>query len=263
MGKETSKAEEVSLDMEKIELSFGGTSALAGVDLEVNNPEVFAIIGPNGAGKTCLLNCINGFYRPQKGTINFNGNDITRYPAHAIAKLGIARTFQNIELYTGLSTVDNLMAARHTFFSYNFVEAAIYFGRTQKQEVKHRAVVERVIDFLEIEEIRDMTVGLLPYGLRKRVELGRALVMEPRVLLLDEPMAGMNVEEKEDMAMFIIDILAQKRIPIIIVEHDMGVVMNIASRVAVFDFGKKIAEGPPQEIIGNEKVIRAYLGKKE
>ena len=248
--------------MEEVSLSFGGVDALTDINVEFSGAGILAIIGPNGAGKTCLLNCLNGFYRPQKGKIYFNGQNITRLPSHKIAGLGLARTFQNIELYTGLSTVDNLLAARHIFFKDMILEGAIYFGRTHRQEVVHRKVVEEIIDFLEMEAVRETMVGLLPYGVRKRVELGRALAMEPKILLLDEPMAGMNLEEKEDMARFIIDIFEEKDIPVMMIEHDMGVVMDIADMVVVLDFGRKIAEGTPSEIKVNQAVISAYLGKE-
>lgn len=253
--------DKVKLKVEDIHLSFGGLQALAGVSLEVREGEILAIIGPNGAGKTCLLNCINGFYRPQKGDIYFEGKRITKLAPHKIAELGIARTFQNIELFTGLSTLDNLMAARHIHMRQGLLSSAIYFGGAEKEEIKHREIVEDIIDLLEIEPIRKKVVATLPYGLRKRVELGRALALEPKLLLLDEPMAGMNVDEKEDMARFIIDVFELKRIPIVLVEHDMEVVMDIADRVVVLDFGTKIAEGTPQEIKTNPKVIKAYLGE--
>jgi len=221
---------------------------------------LLALIGPNGAGKTCLLNCISGFYRPQTGNIFLNGQSITSLPAHQIAQLGIARTFQNIALYTALSSVDNLMAARHMHFRHK-IGGLIYFGPARREEIRHRKVVENVIDFLDMESIRKTVVGSLPYGHRKKVELGRALAMEPEVLLLDEPMAGMNLEEKEDMARYILDTCQRLGIATILVEHDMRVVMDISDRVVVLDFGEKIAEGSPEEIKTDERVMKAYLGK--
>jgi branched-chain amino acid transport system ATP-binding protein len=259
----TGGGDPVVLRVDGLDLRFGGMMALSGVSLEVKDGEILAIIGPNGAGKTCTLNCINGFYRPQRGEIFFQGKRITPLPPHRIAELGISRTFQNIELFTGLNTLDNLMAARHIHMRRGALAGFLYFGPMRREEIAHRKIVEDIIDFLELEPARKRTVGLLPYGLRKRVELGRALALEPKMLLLDEPMAGMNVEEKEDMARFIIDISELKRIPIVLVEHDMGVVMDIAQRVVVLDFGQKIAEGTPEEIKKDARVIKAYLGEGE
>ncbi|MBW2009094.1 MAG: ABC transporter ATP-binding protein [Deltaproteobacteria bacterium] len=251
------------MEAKQIELHFGGLQVLAGIDFHVDEGEIVAVIGPNGAGKTSFMNCINGFYRPQGGQILFKGKDITRLPPYKIAAYGISRTFQNIELYTGLSTLDNLMAARHILLKRGAFWNFIYFGPTRREEVKHREVVEDIIDLLELESIRKSIVGQLPYGQRKRVELGRALATEPQLLLLDEPMTGMNVEEKEDMARFILDIAELKKIPMVLVEHDMEVVSDISDRAVVLDFGRKIAEGSPDEVKKNPDVIRAYLGAEE
>jgi branched-chain amino acid transport system ATP-binding protein len=266
---------QVKIRIENLSISFGGVKALTDVSFDIKDNEILAIIGPNGAGKTCLLNCISGFYKPQKGEIYYDGNRITRIRPDKAAQLGLARTFQNIELYTGLSTLDNIMAARHVLMHQNPLSSALYFGWAHKEEIEHRKTVERIIDFLEIESIRKKVVGTLPYGMRKRVELGRALALEPKVLLLDEPMAGMNLEEKEDIARFIIDIFEGQgdtypETPvlrdgvscIVLVEHDMGVVMDLADRIVVLDFGRKIAEDTPAKIRTNQQVISAYLGKE-
>ncbi|MCS6826073.1 MAG: ABC transporter ATP-binding protein [Caldilinea sp.] len=244
-----------------VSLSFGGATVLNQVSFDVAPREIFAIIGPNGAGKTSMLNCISAFYRPQTGRILFEGRDLVKTPTHQIARLGIARTFQNIALYTGLTTLENLMAARHIHIKENALASALYWGPAQREEIRHRRVVEEIMDFLEIAHIRKAIVGALPYGLRKRVELGRALALEPKLLLLDEPMAGMNIEEKEDMARFILDVHERRGVTIILIEHDMGLVMDISHRVLVLDFGSKIAEGSPDEVRNNPAVIRAYLGQ--
>lgn len=253
--------DDVLLEVDNVSLSFGGTAALTDVSFEVRRGEILAIIGPNGAGKTSMLNCISGFYRPSRGRILFKGHDLTRVPPYKIAPLGIARTFQNIALYTGLSTLDNLMAARHIHMKQRSIDSMLYWGRAVREEVEHRRVVEEIVDFLEIAHIRKSIVGSLPYGLRKRVELGRALALESEILLLDEPMTGMNVEEKEDMARFVLDIHEQRGMTVVLIEHDMGLVMDISDRVVVLDFGVKIAEGLPEEIRTNEEVIHAYLGE--
>lgn len=251
------------LSIEGVELSFGANRVLKNVSFDVQKGEIRAIIGPNGAGKTSLLNCMSGFYRPQKGRIMFHQSDVTKTPPHNIAALGMARTFQNIALYTGLSTLDNLMAARHIHMNQGSVASLLYWGRAQREEIEHREFVEEIIDFLEIEQIRKSVVGALPYGLRKRVELGRALALEPELLLLDEPMAGMNAEEKEDMARFVLDIHERRGVTVVLIEHDMGLVMDISDRIVVIDFGEKIADGTPDEIKVDEKVIAAYLGQEE
>jgi len=250
------------LRVEGIDLSFGGVQVLTQISFEMEERSIYAVIGPNGAGKTSLVNCINGFYRPQKGAIYYEDHQINKLPSHRIAKLGVGRTFQQIELYTGLTTVENLLAGRHMLFKSGMVAGALFYGKARREEVIHRRAVEEIIDLLEMEAIRDEVVGNLSYGLRKRVELGRALAMEPKLLILDEPMAGMNVEEKEDMVRFVLDIYDLKGTSILLIEHDMGVVMGISQKVIVLDFGVKIAEGTPNEIAKNPDVIKAYLGTK-
>jgi len=248
--------------LEDVRLRFGGVEALRGVSLEVREGEILAIIGPNGAGKTCVFNCINGFYKPHAGRIYYGDVEITKLRPDKIANMGIARTFQNIQLFTGLSTVDNLMAGRHIRMRNNWIHGALFYGLARKEEVENREFVEKIIDFLELEAVRKEAIGAVPYGLRKRVDLGRALAQEPKVLLLDEPMAGMNAEEKEDIARFVVDIFELRKIPIVLVEHDMGVVMDIADRIVVLNFGEVIAEGSPEEIKANPEVIEAYLGSE-
>lgn len=257
------KEDGYKVQVDNVSLQVGGIEALLDVSIHVRDGEIFAVIGPNGAGKTCLLNCISVFYHPQHGSISLDGMDITHLQTHRIAELGVARVFQGLQLYNALSTVDNLMVARHLRLKQNPFESLLYFGKAHKEELEQRKEVEEIIGFLEMEAIRKNVVGTLPYGLRKRVDLGRALCMNPTLLLLDEPMAGMNLEEKEDIARFILDVSELKKTTIILVEHDMGVVMDIADRIAVLDFGRLIAVGTPAEISVNDKVIAAYLGKRE
>ena len=256
---------ELQLKIENVSLAFGGVQALTDVSLEVQQSAITAIIGPNGAGKTSLLNCISGLYHPQDGRILFynQGNEyvLTQLKPHQIAKLGIARSFQNIELFKHMTVLDNLMLGRHNHLKSNIFSGGLYWGKTQKEEVENRFFVEDIIDLLEIQAIRKQAVGTLSYGLQKRVELGRALAMQPSLLILDEPMAGMNAEEKEDMARFILDVNEEHGVSIIIIEHDMGVVMDISDQVAVLDFGLQIGNGTPDEVQRNPDVIRAYLGE--
>ena len=251
---------EVLLKVDDISLSFGGVKALQNISFEIREHEILAIIGPNGAGKSSMLNVINGFYHPQEGTITYKGRQRHQMRPHEAAKTGIARTFQNIALFKGMSTLDNIMTGRLLKMRRNFLWQALHLGPAQKEELEHREFAERVIDFLEIQSIRKTPVGRLPYGLQKRVELGRALAMEPDLLLLDEPMAGMNVEEKEDMCRFVLDVNDEFGTTIALIEHDMGVVMDISDRVVVLDYGRKLADGVPDDVRSNQDVIDAYLG---
>ncbi len=251
---------DVVLELNNISLSFGGVKALSDVSFDVREHEVRAIIGPNGAGKSSMLNVINGVYRPQHGTIAFRGNPRRDMDTHDAAAEGIARTFQNIALFRGMTVLDNIMTGRNLKMKASFVEQAIWIGRARREELDNRRKVEEIIDFLEIQHIRKTPVGRLPYGLQKRVELARALAAEPALLLLDEPMAGMNVEEKQDMCRFVLDVNDQYGTTIVLIEHDMGVVMDISDRVVVLDYGKKIGDGAPNAIRNNQVVIDAYLG---
>ena len=254
------KIGEVLLSVDHISLAFGGVKALTDICFGIREKEVFAIIGPNGAGKTSMLNVINGFYHPQEGEITYKGVHRKQMKSHDAAVQGIARTFQNVALFKGMSTLDNIMTGRIIRMKRNMFWQALYLGPARKEEMENREYVEDIIEFLEIQAIRRTPVGRLPYGLQKRVELGRALAMEPDLLLLDEPMAGMNIEEKQDMCRFVLDVNDQYGTTIALIEHDMGVVMDISDKVVVLDYGKKLAEGTPDEIRGNQTVIDAYLG---
>lgn len=250
------------LRVETLSKRFGGVEAVASVSFHVRRGEIYSLIGPNGAGKTTTFNMISGVVKPSSGTVHFDGHDITGMPAHRLAAIGIGRTFQNLAVFKHASVVDNLLVGRHCHMATNVLDASWFFGRSRREELEHRRKVEEIIDFLEIEEIRDMPVGTLSYGLQKRVELGRALATEPKLLLLDEMVSGMNSEETEDIARFVLDIRDELGISVLMVEHDMGIVMDISDRVCVLNFGRKIGEGTPAEISANPAVIDAYLGSK-
>ena len=258
------QAGDVILDVRNISLRFGGVKALSDITFDVREHEIRAIIGPNGAGKSSMLNCINGVYQPQEGSIHLRGKTFSKMNPHQVAQMGVARTFQNLALFKGMSVLDNIMTGRNLKMKTNLFQQAFRlpfgWGAAEREELRHREFVEHIIDFLEIQAHRKTPVGRLPYGLQKRVDLGRALAMEPQVLLLDEPMAGMNVEEKQDMSRFILDVNDEFGATIVLIEHDMGVVMDISDRVVVLDYGKKIGDGTPDEVRGSQAVIDAYLG---
>jgi branched-chain amino acid transport system ATP-binding protein len=259
-------ANEVQLKVDHVFMAFGGVQALLDISFDVKKGEIFSIIGPNGAGKTVLLNCINGLYHPQRGQIYFEGKEISKLKPYQRAKVGISRTFQKIELFKGTTVLDNIRLGRHIHLKTGLLSGSIYIGKAAREEIEHRDFIEReIIDLLEIEHIRDKVVGMLPYGLQKRVELARALALNAKLILLDEPLAGLNLEEVEDMARFILDINEEERwqTTCVLVEHDMGVVMDISHRVMALNFGEKIAEGTPPEIQKNPSVIKAYLGEVE
>jgi len=250
------------LDVERLTLRFGGITAVGNVNLKVSTGELVSVIGPNGAGKTSLLNCITGYYKAQEGRIRFNGKDISNLPTHRHIEHGIGRTFQNIELFPGMTVLANLLLARHMHCRYGLAAASLFSEKAKSEEIRQRRIIEEIIDFLEIQSIRKKLVGSLPYGMRKRVELGRALALQPRLLVLDEPFAGMNMEEKEDMVRFLLELSRAWGQTMILVEHDMSIVMSISDRIMVLNFGEKLAEGVPAEIQGNPEVVRAYLGDR-
>ncbi|MBX9610236.1 MAG: ABC transporter ATP-binding protein [Burkholderiales bacterium] len=254
------KIGDVILEVKNISLRFGGVNALTNISFDVKEHEIRAIIGPNGAGKSSMLNCINGVYTPQEGTITFRGQTFDHMNSRQVAEMGVARTFQNLALFKGMSVIDNIMTGRNLRIKSNLFMQALRVGPAAREETQHREFVEHIIDFLEIQAHRKTPVGQLPYGLQKRVDLGRALAMEPQVLLLDEPMAGMNVEEKQDMSRFVLDVNDEFGTTVVLIEHDMSVVMDISDRVVVLDYGKKIGDGTPNEVRNNEDVISAYLG---
>jgi branched-chain amino acid transport system ATP-binding protein len=251
------------LEIKNLRLSFGGVIAVKDVDVNVHTGELMAIIGPNGAGKTSLLNCITGFYKAQQGSIVFNGKDINGLHTHELVGVGIGRTFQNIELFPGMTVLANMTLARHIHCHYSFMKSLIFSSSVRQEEIRHREILEEIIDFLEMQSIRKQTVGSLPYGMQKRVELGRALALEPKLLVLDEPFAGMNLEEKEDMVRFLLELNQRWGLTMILVEHDMSIVMSISQRIMVLNFGEKLGEGTAEEISVNPEVIKAYLGEAE
>jgi branched-chain amino acid transport system ATP-binding protein len=260
-GSQRTRDTRADLNLSGLTLKFGGITVLNRIDLAVETGDLFAVIGPNGAGKTSLLNCITGYYKPQRGEIQFNGQNVTGYSTHKFTEIGIGRTFQNIELFSGMTVLSNMLLARNIHSKYNLLKAAMFSRSVREEEVHHRRVLEEVIDFLEMQHIRKELVGSLPYGLRKRVELGRALALEPKLLVLDEPLAGMTLEEKEDMVRFLVELNSAWNQTMILVEHDMSIVMGISQKLAVLDFGVEIAKGTPEQIQNHPEVVKAYLGE--